>query len=168
MQKHLEINSFTIRAYLVITNSENQLLISEEKWRGMRMRKFPGGGVEFGEGISDCLQREAMEELAQDVEVLEHIYTSDFFQQALFNSKKQLVAVYYHAKLLTPNELKTTNKPFDFIVEEDGAMTFRWVNINEISAEDMSFPVDIAAMRIVKQQYANCAGIFADDTGKTE
>jgi hypothetical protein len=49
--------SFTIRVYgLLIHNGF--MLVSDELIRGHRITKFPGGGLEFGEGTKDCLIRE--------------------------------------------------------------------------------------------------------------
>ena len=42
----------------------------------MYVTKFPGGGMEFGEGTIDCIKRECMEEFGEEVEVTgvaEHI-----------------------------------------------------------------------------------------------
>ena len=53
---------FTIRVYGILVNQEKQVLVSDEKIRGEYYTKFPGGGMEFGEGTRDCLKREFMEE----------------------------------------------------------------------------------------------------------
>ena len=50
--------SFNLRVYGILINEQNQLLVSDEYIRGMKITKFPGGGLEFGEGTRDCLKRE--------------------------------------------------------------------------------------------------------------
>lgn len=45
----------------------------------MPMLKFPGGGLEWGEGIADALKREFKEELNAEIEIVRHFYTTDFF-----------------------------------------------------------------------------------------
>jgi len=44
------------------------------------MTKFPGGGLQFGEGTIDCIKREFREELGCEIGVLKHFYTTDYFQ----------------------------------------------------------------------------------------
>jgi ADP-ribose pyrophosphatase YjhB (NUDIX family) len=133
---------FTIRAYAIIINENNEVLLSDEFVFGMRITKFPGGGVELGEGIVDCLHREAIEELGQDIEILQHFYTTEFFQQGLFKNDVQVVSVYYKAKLKENPKFKISNKPFDFENEIEGSQSFRWVSINEINVEEITLPID--------------------------
>ena len=71
-----KIKRYIIRVYALIINSNNKILISDEFQLNMRMTKFPGGGMHFGEGPIDCLKREAIEEFGQEIEVLEHFYTN--------------------------------------------------------------------------------------------
>ena len=66
--------------YGVLINEKQQVLVSDEYIRGNYYTKFPGGGLEFGEGTRDCLRREFIEEMNLNVEVGEHIYTTDYFQ----------------------------------------------------------------------------------------
>jgi 8-oxo-dGTP pyrophosphatase MutT (NUDIX family) len=54
---------FNIRVYGILVNEEKKVLVSDELIRGSYITKFPGGGLEFGEGTRDCLQREFMEEM---------------------------------------------------------------------------------------------------------
>ena len=75
------IKKFTIRVYAIIINDNNEVLLSDEFQMGIKMTKFPGGGMEFGEGTFDCLKREAIEEFGQEIEVL------DIFIQLTFFSK---------------------------------------------------------------------------------
>ncbi len=78
-----------IRVYGLIINDRNQILLSDEFQLGTKMMKFPGGGLEPGEGPADCIKREAIEELGQEVEIISHFYTTDFFQKALFYENHQ-------------------------------------------------------------------------------
>ena len=43
--------------------TNKQVLVSDEHIRGSYYTKFPGGGLELGEGTRDCLKREFMEEM---------------------------------------------------------------------------------------------------------
>ena len=71
---------FNVRVYGVLITEENAVLVADELVCDMRITKFPGGGLEYGEGTRDCLKREFREELSLQVEILEHIYTTDYFQ----------------------------------------------------------------------------------------
>ncbi|MBL7745933.1 MAG: NUDIX domain-containing protein, partial [Chitinophagaceae bacterium] len=83
---------FNIRVYGILLNDQKQVLVSDELIRGMYITKFPGGGLEFGEGTRSCLQREFMEEMNLRVDVAEHIYTTDYFQMSAFNPEHQIVS----------------------------------------------------------------------------
>ena len=73
------MNNFNIRVYGLLINDKNQILISDERRNDFSFTKFPGGGLEFGEGTIDCLKREFIEEMNLEIEVLSHFYTTDFF-----------------------------------------------------------------------------------------
>ena len=55
--------NFNIRVYGILINDKKQILVADEYIRGGLYTKFPGGGLEFGEGTRDCLKRELKEEL---------------------------------------------------------------------------------------------------------
>jgi len=76
---------FNIRVYGILITDDNKVLVSDEFIRGNYYTKFPGGGLEFGEGTRDCLAREFMEEMNLKVKVEEHLYTTDFFQMSAFD-----------------------------------------------------------------------------------
>ena len=68
---------FNIRVYGILKDSQNRILVTDEFIRGNYFTKFPGGGLEFGEGTRDCLKREFKEEanlgvLAQVIIEVEH------------------------------------------------------------------------------------------------
>ena len=71
----------SVRVYGILINAEKQVLVSDEFIRGGLYTKFPGGGLEVGEGTRDCLKREFMEEMGLLVEVGDHIYTTDFYMK---------------------------------------------------------------------------------------
>src|SRR6056297_1281357 len=140
MQK--KIKGFNIRVYGLIINQHKQILLSDEFQLGMKMTKFPGGGLKFGEGTIDCLKREAVEEFGQPIEIIEHFYTLDYFQPALFYSEYQLISIYYFARLVEPVKFKVSDEPFDFPEMKNGNISFRWKNINELKEDDLTLPVD--------------------------
>jgi 8-oxo-dGTP diphosphatase len=136
------VSKFTIRVYALIINGENEVLLSDEFRLGMRMTKFPGGGLQFGEGTLECLKREAMEEFGQELEIISHFYTTDFFQRAIFFEDHQLISIYYLAGFVEPIRFKISERPFDFDQNIEGNQSFRWKSIHEILPADVSFPID--------------------------
>jgi hypothetical protein len=43
---------FNIRVYGLLINKQQEVLVTDEYRIGMYMTKFPGGGLEYGEGLS--------------------------------------------------------------------------------------------------------------------
>src|ERR1700743_1273752 len=105
---------FNVRVYGLLLGDNKQVLVSDEYIRGGYYTKFPGGGLEFGEGTRDCLKREFKEEMDLDVEILDHLYTTDFFQMSAFNPEHQIISIYYFVKALEPIKVPLRTRPFDF------------------------------------------------------
>jgi 8-oxo-dGTP diphosphatase len=151
---------FNIRVYGLLINEQKQVLVSDEYIRGNYYTKFPGGGLEFGEGTRDCLKREFKEEMDLDVEVGDHLYTTDFFQMSAFNPDHQIVSIYYFVKALEPIKAPLRDKLFDFdeqqmeLYRKNGETeTFRFVNWEDFSAEAVTLPIDKVVADLVKKQY---------------
>ena len=64
---------FNVRVYGILIDEKNRLLVSDEFIRGEYFTKLPGGGLEFGEGTRDGLQREFLEETGLQVSVGSHL-----------------------------------------------------------------------------------------------
>ncbi len=143
-------SQFSVRVYALIQNSHNQVLVTDEFQLGLKMTKFPGGGMQFGEGTIDCLKRELMEECNQEIDDIRHFYTTDFYQKALFWDDHQLISIYYLAKLKGPVKFKISEKPFDFPDGVNGSQSFRWVFVDEIIPEDFTFPIDKHVAHLLK------------------
>ena len=109
---------FNIRVYGILVNEKRQILLSDEYIRGKYYTKFPGGGLEFGEGTRVCLAREITEEMDLQVEVGEHIYTTDFYQPSAFNPRHQIISIYYYVHPLEEINFDLREKPFDFNEKE--------------------------------------------------
>ncbi len=151
------ISMFNIRVYGILINEKQQVLVSDEFIRGAYITKFPGGGLEFGEGTRECLAREFMEEMNLKVKVTEHIYTTDFYQQSAFNAAHQIISIYYFAEALEPITAPLRSKPFDFdatqlkMYEETGETeTFRFINWEDFSEETVSLPIDKIVANLIK------------------
>src|SRR5665213_872110 len=93
--------AFNVRVYGLLINESEEILITDEQEYGMRFTKFPGGGLEFGEGLTEALKREFMEECNMEIDVISHFYTTDFFVKSAFNDS-QIISVYYLVKNKNP------------------------------------------------------------------
>ena len=132
---------FNIRVYGILLNDFREVLVTDEHRMGMNMTKFVGGGLEIGEGITDCLKREWREELGVEIEIIAHFYTTDFFVQSAFNDS-QLISIYYLIKLNSELKIPITNKPFDFKEVKEEAQSFRWLSIDNLSEKEFTFVID--------------------------
>ncbi len=149
------ITKFNIRVYGLVINEFDQIMVTDEFRLGMRMTKFPGGGLQFGEGTIDCLKREFREEMDQEIEVLDHFYTTDFFQSTrLLKEPQQLISIYYRVKPEKPENIQTTKLKFDFD-DLDGAQTFRWLDLKTITPDEFTFPIDKKVLLMVLKIYRN-------------
>jgi 8-oxo-dGTP diphosphatase len=151
---------FNIRVYGILINEKKQVLVSDEFIRGEYYTKFPGGGLEFGEGTRDCLKREFKEEMDLKVQIEDHIYTTDYFQISAFNPEHQIISIYYFAKPLESIKVPLRNEEFDFdedqmkiYNEKNEIETFRFVDWNNFSAESVTLPIDKIVASIIKEKY---------------
>ena len=137
-----KIKSFNLRVYALIIERDS-ILVSRELIGGKYLYKFPGGGLQYGEGLIEGLQRESMEEMSQNLKNIKHFYTTDFFQQSQFDSKDQLIAIYYKAKLTLKinNKLKVPIKDFP---------VFEWKKITDFSDKELHFPIDKFVFNLLK------------------
>ena len=151
---------FTIRVYGILINEAKQVLVSDEYIRGGYYTKFPGGGLELGEGTRDCLQREFIEELNLKVAVGEHIYTTDIYQRSAFNNAHQIVAIYYLVQPLEPIMSPLKIIPFDYDESQLALYqkttqieSFRFIDWEQFSPDAVTLPLDKIAAELVKATY---------------
>lgn len=130
---------FNIRVYAIILNDQDEVLLSDERRNGFSFTKFPGGGLEWGEGVADCLVRELKEELHLDVKLGELFYVNDFFQLSKFHTDNQLISFYYHVDNIDHEAIPATDHDYPLLVETE---KFRWVKRSELKIEELTFPVD--------------------------
>ena len=151
---------FNVRVYGILIDSNKRLLVSDEFIRGNYFTKFPGGGLEFGEGTRDCLKREFKEETGLDVTIGDHIYTTDFFQISAFNNVDQIISIYYFVHAAEPVNLITKTTLFNFepyqVADPKGdAEVFRWIEWNKLSDNDVSLPIDKVVVKMLKERSTN-------------
>lgn len=149
---------FNLRVYGVLINEQDEILVSDEFIRGNYFTKFPGGGLEFGEGTRDCLRREFLEEMNLNVEVGAHIYTTDYFQMSAFNPQHQIISIYYYAKALEEIKIPLRTKAFDFDEEQMSIYevkkeieSFRFIPKAGFSSESMTLPIDKIVADIIRK-----------------
>jgi 8-oxo-dGTP diphosphatase len=149
----MKITRFNVRVYGVMINENNQVLVSDEliKKGAVKVTKFPGGGLDFGEGLRECLQREFIEETGVNVSIGEHLYTTDFFVPSAFDNDSQVIAVYYRVHCHEWQKIKTSEVKFNFNVEPGTeAECFRWVNLTRLKDEgDITLPTDVAVKQLL-------------------
>ncbi|MFM1931107.1 MAG: hypothetical protein RL226_410 [Bacteroidota bacterium] len=146
---------FNVRVYFLLVEG-SRLLVSDELIRGKAYTKFPGGGLEFGEGTRDCCMREALEELGQPIHVGEHVYTTDFYIQSAFRPEDQVLSIYYFATLTEPQAFRTSNIPFDFQQFERDEESFRWVELSALAPDDFAFPADQHVVKLLPEAFKRC------------
>lgn len=150
----LPSNRFNIRVYGILLNTAGEVLLSHEEIDGFGFTKFPGGGLEWGEGLVAGLVREFREETGLEIEVLDHLYTTDFFQPSAFNPNDQLISVYYHVHAVT--SLNTL--PFERCELVEANRTsfqhFSWKKITLLDEQDVTFPIDRKMVPLLKQRFS--------------
>ena len=137
-----QINSFNIRVYGLIIES-GSILLSKELIMGEEVFKFPGGGLEYGEGLIDGLNREFEEEIGQKIYNLKHYYTTDFFQRSSFKYTDQLLSIYYTGKL-KQKVVNKINKP------KKDQPVFIWEKLETLNEVKFKFPIDQLIVKKLK------------------
>ena len=153
---------FVIRVYAIIINDRNEILLSDEYFQNTKMTKFPGGGLEFGEGTHECLHREALEEFGQPIQILTHFYTTDFFQKALFYENAQLISIYYTAKFIDSVKFKISEIPFDFNYKAGINQCFRWQSLHVLTIDDVTFPIDKRVVEMLLKHGISAISLVLD------
>lgn len=136
------MNRFNVRVYGILINDNKEILVLDEVRNGLYFTKFPGGGLEWGEGIHSCLKREFIEELDLEVQVGELFFINDHFIPSLFNPLDQLISIYYFVNLtISKLVIKKTENEFP-----------RWIAIDKLNEEDLFFPIDKLVLIKLKKE----------------
>ena len=144
----------TVRCYGFLLNSAlNKVLIIKEKHPlykagKVSMIKFPGGGLEDNEGISDCLIREFYEELNVEVSSYKLVYVNDFKQISVFDNTYQVIAIYYRVTIKNLSHFEAQFKNNKLIINN---LEFKWVDIQDKNIKQkLTFPIDKIAYFTLK------------------
>lgn len=141
---------FNVRVYGLLITDAKEVLISDEKTLNVSFTKFPGGGLEYGEGLIDALKREFMEECQLEIEIVRHVYTTDFYEKSSFNDS-QIISIYYQVRAKSPILFDIKTSPFDFRNEklQEKMEVFRFMSISQLNDNDLTFKTD----RMAWQQF---------------
>lgn len=147
------IKAINLRVYGVLVNDKKQILVSDERiyYNNQEITKFPGGGLELGEGTRDCIIRECKEEIGIDVEVVDHLYTTDFFQQSAFNPEHQIISVYYLIKPLETLDIPVNNG--SAVYPDEVSENFRFIDWYYFNEDVMTLPIDKKVAKLLKEKY---------------
>ncbi len=115
----------------VIWNAQKQILIDQRPRTGLlaNLWEFPGGKVEPGESIPECIQREIHEELGIEIEVAEHLIT---VQHRYIHLRVTLVVHHCRYRGGTP-ELR-------------GCQAYAWVGLDDLP----NYPFPKANQKIIR------------------
>ncbi|MCC2591538.1 NUDIX domain-containing protein [Chryseobacterium sp. MFBS3-17] len=138
------IDKTNIRIYACAVK-DRKVLVLHEEYAGELLMKLPGGGLEFGEGILDCLHREFEEELNAKIRIVDHLYTQENFQQSRFRSNEQLLAIYYIVEIIDET---------DFIILDPCIEKTEWISI-DTQENNFPLPVDQIAFEKLKERFRN-------------
>lgn len=136
------IDKFNIRVYAAAVKDKKVLVLHEE-YAGEQLMKLPGGGLEFGEGLHDCLHREFEEELNVQINILGHLYTQEEFLISRFRNNEQLLTVYYLVEIIDENE---------FLIMDPCIEKIEWIPI-ESDENPFPLPIDKIVFEKLKKKF---------------
>ncbi|MEA5617581.1 8-oxo-dGTP diphosphatase MutT [Cronbergia sp. UHCC 0137] len=123
MNENISLLPHKIIGVAVIWNNNKQILIDRRRPTGAMggLWEFPGGKIELGETIPECIEREIYEELGIQIAVGEHLITIDHTYTQL-----RVTLTVHHCRHLTgiPQPIESDE--------------IRWVNLTEL--DQFTFP----------------------------
>ena len=136
---------FNVRVYGLLIHNQ-RVLLSDEKYKSTIITKFPGGGLEFGEGLHDGLKREFMEECGIEIDIISHFYTTDFFQASAFDDS-QVLSIYYLVKSNSISQFPNSTTPF--FLDDSTTQHLRFHELNELKSTSVTLPIDREVVRML-------------------
>lgn len=136
------VDKINIRVYAAAIKNGKVLALHEE-YAGDQLMKLPGGGLEFGEGILDCLHREFEEELNCKIRILGHLYTQEEFLVSRFRANEQLLTIYYMVEIIDNDE---------FLIMDPCIEKIEWIPIDN-DENPFPLPIDKIAFEKLREKF---------------
>ena len=142
--------NFNLRVYgLFLDSTHERILLVTETYSKGKMVKFPGGGLEFGEGTHECLVREWQEETGLRMRPGDLFYINDFFLISAFNPQEQLQSIYY---FVHPED-GTYPEEWNEVEDSGRRLTFEWRTLSELRDTDLTFPADRVVIKKLRDRF---------------
>lgn len=127
--KDSEIDEVVTRVKVLLINSKNELLLGLSHGT----YQFPGGHLEEGEELSNCVKRELLEEtgIIIDKEELIPFFVIKHYNKNYRDTKKNRLSLIYYYIINTDEEYHLENTSYTKD-EQEGNFTLKYVKINDI------------------------------------
>lgn len=136
------IDNFNIRVYACVVK-DGEVLVLHEEYAGDFLIKFPGGGLEYGESVIECLHREFLEELNVKIKNITHFYTQEDFIVSRFRPNEQLMTLYYLAEIVDESE---------FLIIDPCIEKTEWLPLRT-EGEPLNLPVDKIVFKKLQEKF---------------
>lgn len=139
----------TVRVYGIL-EWKGAILLSRENIKGRPYVKFPGGGLEWGEGPRETVVREFREEAGVAVRSGAHFYTTDFFVPSAFHERVQVLSLYYQVSCSHPENITVVEHPYRAALPEPGDMILFWQHLQQLREDQMDLPLDKKVVELIR------------------
>lgn len=97
----------------IVQNNKKILIVKrhDKDEQGAGTWEFPGGKLEFGEGFSDCLEREFLEEVGLNISVDELLYATNFKT----DPERQVILLCFKCSVNNTSDVKLSFEHSDFL-----------------------------------------------------
>lgn len=136
-----EIQGFNVRVYGICIR-DGLLLTLREQYGTWDIVKLPGGGLEYGKGVVDCLKREFMEELNLDIVVGECFYVQRDYIPSIVSDNRQILILYFEVEIINVAVMKICDSHVSAI---------NWLPIT--SQCPLTLPIDNIMYDLLKTRY---------------
>jgi ADP-ribose pyrophosphatase YjhB (NUDIX family) len=144
------VDRFNVRVYgLILDAAGDHILVCNERLSdGSHAQKFPGGGVELGEGILDAWWREAQEELGCQpvMQSAQLFHSAEPFVRSAFRKEEQVIALYYLFQMHSDEGNMWTEEPANSLGGELG-MKVSWKCWKSLDYRTFRFLTDQTAVQ---------------------